>query len=81
MGWSGMPSSRRKPTTLFGRNGISAGGGVGAGKERNVEVLEIDTKFGHLLGLTDGQVVRHPRNSLPTGPLAKPGYRLMWHCI
>ncbi|KAI9782177.1 MAG: Peroxisome biosynthesis protein pex1 [Peltula sp. TS41687] len=57
MGWSGMPSTRQKATPFFGRTGLSGTGRVGAGRERNVEVLEIDTKFGHLMGLAEGQIV------------------------
>lgn len=76
-----MPSSGRKAAPFLGRTGLSTAGGADAGRERNAEVLEIDAKFAHLLGLTARQIVRYPKNLLANGLLAKSGYRLMWHYI
>jgi peroxin-1 len=53
-----MPS-KRKPTPVVSREGIS--GTKGGSREQEIASVEIDTTFGRVLGLTDGQKVRAVR--------------------
>ncbi|PGH27875.1 hypothetical protein AJ80_00425 [Polytolypa hystricis UAMH7299] len=53
-GWTGMPS-KRKLAPVVGRDGIS--GTRGNSREQEVPVIEIDSTFGRVLGLSDGQRV------------------------
>ncbi|KAJ5215853.1 uncharacterized protein N7498_002260 [Penicillium cinerascens] len=52
LGWTGMPS-KRKPAPVVGRDGISSG----YSREQEASSVELDTTFGRLLGLTEGQKV------------------------
>ncbi|KAL1968522.1 hypothetical protein VTN77DRAFT_1732 [Rasamsonia byssochlamydoides] len=53
LGWTGMPS-KRKLAPVVGKDGISGGSSA---REHEVAVVEIDTTFGRVLGLTEGQKV------------------------
>ncbi|QKX62443.1 uncharacterized protein TRUGW13939_09604 [Talaromyces rugulosus] len=53
LGWTGMPS-RRKVAPVVSRDGISASS---SSREQEVAVVEIDSTFGRVLGLTEGQKV------------------------
>lgn len=53
VGWTGM-ESKKKLAPLIGRDGIHGA----SGKEQDVSLLEIDSVFGRLFGLTDGQKVQ-----------------------
>ncbi|THC98444.1 hypothetical protein EYZ11_002103 [Aspergillus tanneri] len=50
LGWSGM-ASKRKLAPIVGRDGISGG----SSREQDLSTVELDTTFGRLLGLSDGQ--------------------------
>ncbi|KAJ5327913.1 hypothetical protein N7452_008303 [Penicillium brevicompactum] len=50
LGWTGMPSKRRL-APVVGRDGIS----TGSSREQEISTVELDTTFGRLLGLADGQ--------------------------
>ncbi|KAJ5347136.1 uncharacterized protein N7506_000389 [Penicillium brevicompactum] len=52
LGWTGMPSKRRL-APVVGRDGIS----TGSSREQEISTVELDTTFGRLLGLADGQKV------------------------
>ncbi|OOQ85383.1 peroxin-1 Pex1-Penicillium chrysogenum [Penicillium brasilianum] len=52
LGWTGMPS-RRKLAPVVGREGMSGG----FSREQEISTVELDTTFGRLLGLTEGQKV------------------------
>jgi hypothetical protein len=52
-----MPS-KRKLAPVVGRDGISGGS---SGREHEVATVEIDSTFGRVLGLTEGQKVRDGR--------------------
>ncbi|KAJ5501272.1 ATPase AAA-type core [Penicillium expansum] len=52
LGWTGMPSKRRL-APVVGRDGINSG----YSREQEISTVELDTTFGRLLGLTDGQKV------------------------
>ncbi|KAJ5666980.1 hypothetical protein N7462_011389, partial [Penicillium macrosclerotiorum] len=52
LGWTGMPS-KRKLAPVVDRDGIRSG----YAREQEVSTVELDTAFGRLLGLTDGQKV------------------------
>ncbi|KAJ5176121.1 uncharacterized protein N7482_001998 [Penicillium canariense] len=52
LGWTGMPS-KRKLAPVVGREGISSG----FSREQEISTVELDTTFGRLLGLTEGQKV------------------------
>ncbi|KAL9113696.1 MAG: hypothetical protein Q9227_002141 [Pyrenula ochraceoflavens] len=52
VGWTGMPSRRRLAPTN-NRNGIGRNGS----QEQDVPVVEIDSTFGRVLGLSEGQKV------------------------
>ncbi|DAA73930.1 TPA_exp: Uncharacterized protein A8136_3916 [Trichophyton benhamiae CBS 112371] len=54
VGWTGMPS-KRKLAPVVTRDGIN--GTRGQPKDQDVAVLEIDSTFGRVLGLSDGQKV------------------------
>ena len=56
-GWTGMPS-KPKGVSLLGRNGINGSGKGSRTRESDTQIVEIDDKFGHLLGLANGQKVR-----------------------
>lgn len=57
-----MPSKRRL-APVVGRDGINSG----YPREQELSTVELDTTFGRLLGLTEGQKVYNtPRASLPT---------------
>lgn len=49
LGWTGMPS-KRKLAPVVARDG-------GFSREQEISTVEIDTTFGRLLGLTEGQKV------------------------
>lgn len=53
-----MPS-KRKLAPVIGRDGLSGG----ASREQEISVVELDTTFGRLLGLNEGQKVYSPRAS------------------
>ncbi|RDH34410.1 P-loop containing nucleoside triphosphate hydrolase protein [Aspergillus welwitschiae] len=53
LGWTGMPS-KRKLAPVVGRDGISS---ASAAREQDISTVELDTTFGRLLGLADGQRV------------------------
>ncbi|KAH8698310.1 putative peroxisome biosynthesis protein (PAS1/Peroxin-1) [Talaromyces proteolyticus] len=53
LGWTGMPS-KRKVAPMVSRDGISAGSSA---REQEVAVVEIDSTFGRVLGLNEGQKV------------------------
>ncbi|KAK9596281.1 Peroxisome biosynthesis protein pex1 [Aspergillus fumigatus] len=52
LGWTGMPS-KRKLAPVVGREGISSG----PMRELDISTVEVDTTFGRLLGLSEGQKV------------------------
>ncbi|KAJ5963749.1 uncharacterized protein N7479_003625 [Penicillium vulpinum] len=52
LGWTGMPSKRRL-APVVGREGINSG----YSREQETSTVELDTTFGRLLGLTEGQKV------------------------
>ncbi|KGO76882.1 ATPase, AAA-type, core [Penicillium italicum] len=52
LGWTGMPSKRRL-APVVGRDGINSG----YSREQETSTVELDTTFGRLLGLTEGQKV------------------------
>lgn len=52
-----MPS-KRKPAPVVGRDGINGG----FSREQEASSVELDTTFGRLLGLTEGQKVPSPLN-------------------
>jgi peroxin-1 len=52
LGWTGMPS-KRKLAPVVGREGMSGG----FSREQEISTVELDTTFGRLLGLTEGQKV------------------------
>ncbi|KAK2845301.1 hypothetical protein FQN49_005856, partial [Arthroderma sp. PD_2] len=54
VGWTGMPSKRRLAPVVT-RDGIN--GTRGQPKDQDVAVIEIDSTFGRVLGLADGQKV------------------------
>ncbi|KAL5365110.1 P-loop containing nucleoside triphosphate hydrolase protein, partial [Aspergillus floccosus] len=53
LGWTGMPS-KRKLAPVVGRDGISSGSSA---REQDVSTVELDTTFGRVLGLSEGQRV------------------------
>lgn len=53
LGWTGMPS-KRKLAPVVGRDGINSG----FSREQEISTVELDTTFGRLLGLAEGQKVR-----------------------
>ncbi|RAH74411.1 AAA family ATPase peroxin 1 [Aspergillus aculeatinus CBS 121060] len=53
LGWTGMPS-KRKLAPVVGRDGINSSS---AAREQEVSTVELDTTFGRVLGLADGQKV------------------------
>lgn len=59
-----MPS-KRKPASVVGRDGINSG----FSREQEASSVELDTTFGRLLGLTEGQKVPSPQEHLPRGVL------------
>lgn len=54
MGWTGMPSKRRLAPVVT-KEGISGSRGNQAAREQEIPIVEVDTTFGRLLGLADGQ--------------------------
>ncbi|KAJ5569770.1 uncharacterized protein N7459_009200 [Penicillium hispanicum] len=52
LGWTGMPS-KRKLAPVVGREGISGG----FSREQEISTVELDTTFGRLLDLAEGQKV------------------------
>ncbi|KAK2755508.1 Peroxisome biosynthesis protein pex1 [Arachnomyces sp. PD_36] len=56
LGWTGMPSKRR-PTPVVNKDGIAGTRGGSSTREQEVAAIEIDTTFGRVLGLADGQKV------------------------
>ncbi|KAJ5787726.1 ATPase AAA-type core [Penicillium paradoxum] len=52
LGWTGMPSKRRL-APVVGRDGINSG----FSREQEISTVELDTTFGRLLGLAEGQKV------------------------
>ncbi|KAI9885642.1 MAG: Mcm2-7 hexameric complex component [Watsoniomyces obsoletus] len=55
-GWTGMSSKSKTPPLVNG-HGIFGGGRGDRGTEREVQMIEIDKRFGQLLGLVEGQKV------------------------
>lgn len=53
-----MPS-KRKPAPVVGRDGINSG----FSREQEASSVELDTTFGRLLGLTEGQKVCSPHHT------------------
>ncbi|EER25938.1 Peroxisome biosynthesis protein pex1 [Coccidioides posadasii str. Silveira] len=53
-GWTGMPS-KRKLTPVIGKNSMNSSRGVS--RDQEITVVEIDSIFGRVLGLNDGQKV------------------------
>ncbi|WEW60037.1 Peroxisome biosynthesis protein pex1 [Emydomyces testavorans] len=51
-GWTGMPSKRRL-TPVVGKNSIH--GSRGMSRDQEIAMVEIDSTFGRVLGLNDGQ--------------------------
>lgn len=65
-----MPSKRRL-APVVGRDGIS----TGSSREQEVSTVELDTTFGRLLGLADGQKVYTPSaHYYPRGVLTLAGW-------
>ncbi|KAE9992519.1 putative pectate lyase A [Venturia inaequalis] len=56
VGWTGM-QSKRKLTSLVSRDGIAGSRGAAVGREQEVAVVELDTTFARLLGITEGTKV------------------------
>lgn len=54
VGWTGMPSKRRL-APVVNKDGIS--GARGSSREQEIPTVEIDSTFGRVLGLSDGQRV------------------------
>ncbi|KKZ65812.1 hypothetical protein EMCG_01197 [[Emmonsia] crescens] len=52
VGWTGMPSKRRL-APVVNKDGIS--GARGSSREQEIPTVEIDSTFGRVLGLSDGQ--------------------------
>jgi peroxin-1 len=70
LGWTGMPS-KRKLAPVVGREGISSG----STRELDVSTVEIDTTFGRVVGLSEGQKVSPSwRFWLPRVSHARPGW-------
>lgn len=69
LGWTGMPSKRRL-APVVGREGINSG----FSREQEVATVELDTTFGRLLGLAEGQKVRA---SPISSPIVHVGYLLL----
>ncbi|PYH47584.1 AAA family ATPase peroxin 1 [Aspergillus saccharolyticus JOP 1030-1] len=53
LGWTGMPS-KRKLAPVVGRDGINSSS---TAREQEISTVELDTTFGKVLGLADGQKV------------------------
>ncbi|PYI05842.1 AAA+-type ATPase [Aspergillus sclerotiicarbonarius CBS 121057] len=53
LGWTGMPSKRKLAPVVW-RDGISS---ASAARELDISTVELDTTFGRVLGLADGQRV------------------------
>ncbi|KAE8134983.1 P-loop containing nucleoside triphosphate hydrolase protein [Aspergillus pseudotamarii] len=53
LGWTGMPS-KRKLAPVVGKDGINSGP---SSREQDISTVELDTTFGRVLGLTEGQRV------------------------
>ncbi|KDE77787.1 AAA+-type ATPase [Aspergillus oryzae 100-8] len=53
LGWTGMPSKRRL-APVVGKDGINSGP---SSREQDISTVEMDTTFGRVLGLTEGQRV------------------------
>ncbi|KAE8329102.1 P-loop containing nucleoside triphosphate hydrolase protein [Aspergillus sergii] len=53
LGWTGMPS-KRKLAPVVGKDGINSGS---SSREQDISTVEMDTTFGRVLGLTEGQRV------------------------
>ncbi|KAB8268518.1 P-loop containing nucleoside triphosphate hydrolase protein [Aspergillus minisclerotigenes] len=53
LGWTGMPS-KRKLAPVVGKDGINSGP---SSREQDISTVEMDTTFGRVLGLTEGQRV------------------------
>jgi len=58
LGWTGM-QSRTRPGSVALRNGTGSvrGGSAGGRKEQDVALVELDSTFGRLVGLTEGMKV------------------------
>lgn len=55
-GWTGM-QSKHKLASVIGNEGSNQRSGNVPGKEKDVPMIEIDSTFGKLLSLPDGQKV------------------------
>ena len=49
--------SKRKLAPVVGRDGLSGSRGSAANRDQDIPVVEVDTTFARLLGLTEGQKV------------------------
>lgn len=49
--------SKRKLAPVVGRDGLSGSRGGPAGREQDIQVVEVDSTFARLIGLTEGQKV------------------------
>lgn len=49
--------SKRKLTSLVGREGIAGSRGAAVGREQEVAVVELDATFARLLDITEGTKV------------------------
>jgi peroxin-1 len=56
VGWTGMQSQRRL-APVVGSDGISGSRGSSIGREQDISLVEIDSKFARLAGLVEGQKV------------------------
>jgi hypothetical protein len=54
--------SKRKLTSLVGREGIAGNRGAAVGREQEVAVVELDATFARLLGIADGTKVYLSQN-------------------
>ncbi|KAF2788701.1 peroxisome biosynthesis protein-like protein (PAS1/Peroxin-1) [Melanomma pulvis-pyrius CBS 109.77] len=56
VGWTGMQSKRRL-APVVGRDGLSGSRGGPAGREQEIQTVEVDTTFARLIGLNEGHKV------------------------
>lgn len=49
--------SKRRLTSLVSRDGIAGSRGAAVGREQEVAVVELDSTFARLLGITEGTKV------------------------
>ncbi|KAF2707141.1 peroxisome biosynthesis protein-like protein (PAS1/Peroxin-1) [Pleomassaria siparia CBS 279.74] len=56
VGWTGM-QSKRKLAPVVGRDGLSGSRGGPAGRDQDIQTVEVDTTFARLIGLNEGHKV------------------------